>query len=119
MRLNINPAISKEVQATIADYDGIYRQTIVLLDAIVMLKDEKKRQEARLCGILPKLLDGFDFYDFWDAFFEMGFDALLQRHGRHGAAHAMTLKSDFYDAVINCYEFDVSAISLDTRSYFV
>ena len=38
---------SSEMQYTIAKYDGVYKRAIVLFNEITMLKEEKKRQEAK------------------------------------------------------------------------
>lgn len=38
---------SSEMQYTISKYDGVYKKAIVLFNEIVMLKEEKKRQEAK------------------------------------------------------------------------
>ena len=38
---------SDEMQDTIAKYDVVYKKAIVLFNEITMLKEEKKRQEAK------------------------------------------------------------------------
>ena len=38
---------SVEMQDTIAKYDVVYKKAIVLFNEITMLKEEKKRQEAK------------------------------------------------------------------------
>jgi hypothetical protein len=38
---------SKQMQDTIMHYDAVYKKAIALFEEIVMLKEEKKRQEAK------------------------------------------------------------------------
>lgn len=66
----------------------------------------------KVFGFKLGLLNVFDSLYFGDFLFEEVLDALLERHHRHGAACAVSLKLNFHDSVFKGNEFYVSAVGL-------
>ncbi len=65
------------------------------------------------------LIHTFHTFDFGNLFFQNLFDAVFQGHLRHGAALTGALQTHFYGAVFDTYQFYISAVRLQRRTYFV